>query len=279
MREVLVAVFDTPARTEQAESALQAADIPSSSMRRYHQGDTTIPGASRVGGEPSDRSEPAGGFWAWLTGQESDTSDWRDPAYEQDESLYDRTVAGGNTAIAVYVEQSEADHVMKLLADQHPVALQDSGAETGTAPAARATGAAPAAIETTGARTTSEQAEQTIPLAEEQVEVGKRRVEEPVRVRRYVVERPVERQVTLRDEKVEIERRKPATGTATGDGAFEERIVEVHEAHERPDVQKTAQVTEEAVIRKDVTEHAETVRDTVRKEQVEIDRPAGNAKR
>jgi stress response protein YsnF len=90
-------------------------------------------------------------------------------------------------------------------------------------------------------------------------------------VRRFVVERPVEQQVNLRDERVEIERR-PAQGTMVGDRAFEERTVEVRESHEVPTVNKTAKVTEEAVVRREGTERTETVRDTVRKEEIEVDR-------
>jgi uncharacterized protein (TIGR02271 family) len=115
------------------------------------------------------------------------------------------------------------------------------------------------------------QHDETIPLAEEQVQVGKARLERPVHVRRFVVERPVEQQVNLRDERVEIERR-PAQGTTVGDRAFEERTVEVRESHEVPMVNKTAKVTEEAVVRREGTERTETVRDTVRKEEIEVDR-------
>jgi uncharacterized protein (TIGR02271 family) len=113
--------------------------------------------------------------------------------------------------------------------------------------------------------------DETIPLAEEQVQVGKERVERPVRVRRFVVERPVEQQVNLRDERVEIEHR-PAQGTPVGADAFEERTLEVHESHEIPMVNKTGKVTEEAVVRREGTERTETVRDTVRKEEIDVDR-------
>ena len=82
--------------------------------------------------------------------------------------------------------------------------------------------------------------DEVIPLAEEQVEIGKRRVDHATRIRRYVVETPVERQVTLRDETVEIERRRPVEGTSPGAGAFEERTVEVHTSSEQPEVTKTA---------------------------------------
>jgi uncharacterized protein (TIGR02271 family) len=87
-----------------------------------------------------------------------------------------------------------------------------------------------------------------------------------------VVERPVEQQVTLHDERVEIERRRPADQRAADAGAFEERVVEVHESTEEPVVNKTAAVAEEVVVRREATERRETVRDTVRKEDVEIDR-------
>ena len=112
--------------------------------------------------------------------------------------------------------------------------------------------------------------DEVIPLAEEQVEIGKRRVDHATRIRRYVVETPVERQVTLRDETVEIERRRPVEGTSPGTGAFEERTVEVHTSSEQPEVTKTANIAEEVVVRKTVTEHPETIRETVRKEQVEV---------
>ena len=47
-------------------------------------------------------------------------------------------------------------------------------------------------------------------LSEEQVTIGKRMVDRgTTRVRRYVVERPVDEQVTLRGERVTVERRRP----------------------------------------------------------------------
>jgi uncharacterized protein (TIGR02271 family) len=92
-----------------------------------------------------------------------------------------------------------------------------------------------------------------------------------VRVRRFVVERPVAQQVSLRDERVGIERR-PAQGRTVGDHPFEERTIEVRESHEVPTVNKTARVSEDVVVRREATERTETVRDRVRKEEVEVDR-------
>jgi stress response protein YsnF len=52
-------------------------------------------------------------------------------------------------------------------------------------------------------------------------------------------------------------------------------VIEVRETAEEPVVSKTARVAEEVVVRKDVTEHTETVRDTVRREEVEVEKDGG----
>lgn len=115
--------------------------------------------------------------------------------------------------------------------------------------------------------------EQRIPVIEEQLNVGKRAVERgTVRVRSYMIETPVEEQVRLRDETVTVERRP--VDRPVGDlppEAFQERTIEVSEVDEEAVVQKTARVREEVVIRKEAEERAQTVSDTVRRTEVEID--------
>jgi len=112
-----------------------------------------------------------------------------------------------------------------------------------------------------------------IPIVEEQLNVGKRTVERgSVRVRSYVIETPVEEQVRLRDESVVVERRAVdrEVGEVPAD-AFRERTIEVTETDEEAVVQKTAHIREEVVIRKESEERAQTVSDTVRRTEVEID--------
>ena len=107
--------------------------------------------------------------------------------------------------------------------------------------------------------------------------VGKREVERGgVRVRSYVVETPVEESVRLRDETINVERRRvdrPASDI-TAD-AFRERTIELTETDEEAVVAKTARVTEEVVISKDVTERTERVSDTVRRTEVDVENTAG----
>jgi stress response protein YsnF len=88
-------------------------------------------------------------------------------------------------------------------------------------------------------------------------------------VRRYVVESPVEQRVELYDEKVVVERRKPVTDANTGE-TLTEVTVEMIETSEVPVVAKGVKVREEVVVRRERTRRVETVRDTVRRDEIEI---------
>ena len=113
---------------------------------------------------------------------------------------------------------------------------------------------------------------EAIPVLEEELRVGKREVGRgSVRVRSYVVERPVEEQVELRQEHVTIERRPVDRDIAPGEAAFQERTIEAVERGEEAVVSKSARVIEEINVRKDVDRDVETVRDSIRKTEVEID--------
>jgi len=119
--------------------------------------------------------------------------------------------------------------------------------------------------------------QQHFDIVEEELHVGKREVETGgVRVRSYITSKPVEEQVRLRSERVNIERRpvdRPATEVDID--AFREGTIEVTERHEEPVISKQARVIEEVVISKDVEEHTETVRDTVRRTDVEVEEMSG----
>ncbi|HEV2861250.1 MAG TPA: YsnF/AvaK domain-containing protein [Pyrinomonadaceae bacterium] len=115
--------------------------------------------------------------------------------------------------------------------------------------------------------------EVAIPVVAEELEVGKREVERGgVRVQKRVSETPVEEDVTLREEHVNVNRR-PADYTFHGadSEAFQESVVEIREAYEELVLNKKARVVEEVVINKDVAEHTEKVRETLRKTEVEVE--------
>ena len=105
------------------------------------------------------------------------------------------------------------------------------------------------------------------------MQVGKREVESGgVRVRSHVVERPVEESVRLREERVSVERR-PVNRAVDDDylNAFREGAIEVSEKSEVAVVSKQARVVEEVVVNKEVGERTETVTDTVRRTDVEVE--------
>ena len=114
---------------------------------------------------------------------------------------------------------------------------------------------------------------ETIKVMEERLRVGKREVAGgAVRVRSYVVERPVEEQVRLHEERVSVERRpvdRPVTGTEAS--AFQERTIEARAMSEEAVVGKEARVVEEIGIRKEATDRTETIRDTVRSTKVDVE--------
>jgi uncharacterized protein (TIGR02271 family) len=117
--------------------------------------------------------------------------------------------------------------------------------------------------------------DEVIPIAEEELHVGKRQVGHGrVRIQSRLVERPVQEQVSLREEHVAVERR-PVSGTTQAgtlsSDAFQERTIEVEERGEEAVVSKEARVVEEVVVRKDVEQHTETVSETVRRTEVDVE--------
>ena len=111
-------------------------------------------------------------------------------------------------------------------------------------------------------------------LVEEQLEVGKRKVVRGgVRVSSRVVERPVEEKVRLREEHVEAgrERVDRRLSPEEAEAAFKERTVEMTETAEEAEVAKEARVVEQVSLAKRAEEHTETVRDKVRRTEVEVE--------
>ena len=111
-----------------------------------------------------------------------------------------------------------------------------------------------------------------VPVGEERLNVATRVVQgETTRVRRRVVEQPVEQEVLLRDEKVIVERRPlPAGAAAKGAKVLSETVVEMSNSSQVPTVWKSVHVGEEVVLRRQVTERTERVRETLRRDVVDV---------
>lgn len=148
---------------------------------------------------------------------------------------------------------------------------------TTTTTQADVSGAAATAAVGTEHTSATHEGEMAIPVIEEEIRIGKRAVETGgVRVSTHVEERPVEESVTLHEERVHVERRAVNEPVAAGNvEAFKEGVVEVSLMGEEVVAQKQARVVEEVVINKETIEHQETVRDTVRRTDVEVEQIDG----
>jgi stress response protein YsnF len=115
--------------------------------------------------------------------------------------------------------------------------------------------------------------EQVIGVGEEVLNVGTRMVAgKTTRVRRVVVQAPVQQDVTLHTETVVLERRKPIS--SNGNEVLTEVTVEMSDFNEVPVISKAVHLVEEVLLRKEVTARTETIHDTVRRDELEIEQPS-----
>ncbi len=248
--ENVVAVYDSAAHAEAAVHDLHAANVPAGAITSH---------AATAGTAGAPAREP--GFWGKLLGGEPD----------HDTSVYDRSLDCGSTIVTVRAPAEHVESVSRILEMHEPIDINQRATGYG---ATATTAMAPVSVGTTTGRDSIPGGEgEAIALSEEQLAVGKRQVNRgSTRVHRYVVETPVEQDVTLHSEHVSIERRPASADAQVTGAAFTDRVVEVNETAEEVVVGKTARVKEEVVIRKDVADRVETIHDTVRREDVEITR-------
>ncbi|MBQ0819810.1 YsnF/AvaK domain-containing protein [Microvirga sp. HBU67558] len=202
-----------------------------------------------------------------------------------DAYAYAEGVRRGNSLVAVECGDGETDRVVSILdsedvldLDERQAAWRSEGWQGYDASGAGSTGGLAGASDMSRTRTgTADTAgrDEVIPVAEEELHVGKREVNRGrVRLHSRVIERPVQEQVTLREERVAVERRPVSgatqAGTIAGD-PFQERTIEVEERAEEAVVSKEARVVEEVVVRKQADQRTETISDTVRKTEVDVE--------
>ena len=293
---MVTALFDSRTAAENAIRRLVNAGVP-------HDRIGLMPGdeseASDEAGA-SSRPEPRG-FWGSL-------GDWLLP--DEDRHLYAEGLSRGGYLISVATGDEHYARVMAILDSEDAIDIDERaeswrsegwagwsgtaagastevGSATSVSPvfaSARAEDldaeavASPRKTGLAGAETSlSDRGEQVLPVVEERLRVGKRDVSHGrVRVRSYVVETPVEEQVTLSKERIAVERRPADRAVSDADQAFQERIIEAEERGEEAVASKEVRITEEVVVRKEAEERTETVSDTVRQTKVEGEDERGN---
>ena len=284
----LTAFFDSRADAEEAVTRLRALGLGDSEIR--------MTGGDEYAGR--SYSDTDRGFWESI-------SDFFFPP--EDQATYAEGLRRGGYLVTVRdIPEARYDQVLDILDDEGSVDLEAraeswrsegwTGAPTVTGGAAYAAGSEggvadvsdtaslgepPRAAHGGGtmssaagdASRTSELGDtEVIPVVREQLRVGKRDVDlGRVRVRSYVVEQPVSEDVTLHEERVEIERRPVDRAPGTAEAAFTDRTIEAEERAEEAVVSKEARVVEEIALRRQAEERTETVSDTVRRTEVEVE--------
>ncbi|RNI22006.1 DUF2382 domain-containing protein [Rufibacter latericius] len=112
----------------------------------------------------------------------------------------------------------------------------------------------------------------SIPVIEEQLQVGKQEVETGRTRVHQIVERPIGENVRLREERIQMERvpvDRPAAGADFA--SFQEGSFELKEYAEVPVISKEAHVVEEITIGKDVEVREELIQETVKKTEIQVE--------
>lgn len=278
MTRTVTALFDQRSDAEAAEARLKAANVDASHI---HIHDKTSSGFHATG--HSSTTEP--GMWASIKN-----------AFlpDEDRHTYEEGLRRGGFLLTADVDEEHVDAVVRVLEEADTVDIDDragewrsngwdyahaaaTGAVAGSAYATEAPYAGKKGyVAETAVRGTDVEGEQSIPIVEEQLVVGKREVDRGgARVRSYVTEIPVHEQVRLRDEKINVQRRAVDRPLTDADDAFRERTINVTATGEEAVVGKTARVVEEVVVSKTAGSHVEEIDDTVRRTEVEIDEDKG----
>src|SRR5581483_1869258 len=240
----VIGVFRDGQTARRAAEALRSAGFRSESTH----GLGTEGSAYASGGEAhsGDRGGIAG-FFRRFFGADIDEGESR---------RYEEVVQRGNSLVTVDTDDSQADRVVDIMNQYGAIDIEHDRPM-------------PCQAE----RVSLEHGEKSIPVVEEELQVGKRLVRRGgVRIYSRVVERPVEEEVTLREEHIDVERRPADRPVSAADTAnLRDQTIEVAEMAEEPVVSKRARVVEEIFVGKETTERRETIRDQVRRTDVTVE--------
>jgi uncharacterized protein (TIGR02271 family) len=280
MTHTIIGVFDSFQQAQSAKSRLEAEGVAPADMAvhaRDNASSAYAPTDTDVAAAPA--SAPA----ADVTGQEHEGALGRiehffkrlfgDDNRPEEAGHYQEAVRRGGALLSVEVnDESAVERVREALYGAGAVDIDSRVAQWRNAGYTGYDRNSPAYTEEEVAAE-----RKAFPVVEESLEVGKREVSTGgVRVYSRITETPVSEAVNLREEHATIERRavdRPATAADLTEGS-----VEVRETAEQAVVAKSARVVEEVVVGKESSSRTETVNDTVRGTEVEVERVEGTDK-
>jgi uncharacterized protein (TIGR02271 family) len=268
-QEKIVTLFDSAIQAEAAKRNLVKAG--------FSDRDISLISGERLQQEGQSIRHPS--LWQRLFGHDVD---------KDEADVYTRAMDKGGVVLTIRTEEEKLARAMTILhshdAVDVPSRMQSSVGNGTTAPGINPTAGKQFAGETNDrpaeplrtSLTGDESEADILRLAEEQVEVGKRLVSEgSTRVRRYTVTDTVSEDISLHEQHADIFRRSVNEPALAGEVDWSEKTVEVAETHEQPVINKTTHVKEEVVVRTDGSDRTETINDTVRRQEVDIDHARG----
>ena len=248
--EKVVSVYDSMDKAKSALNVLKSSGVDTS--------DVSLLDRNTLG---TGVDQQHVGLWRRLFGEN---------VWEHEAAVYGDTLRRGGAVLAVRGPKERVAKIMAILDAHDPVDVHEHAAKIGTdVPIeAKALVTAPGTAATTGAGK-----QEVLRLAEEQMNVGKRLFETgTTRIRRFVTERPVEAQVNLHEEHAKVVRRAISDPNYIADIDWSDKEYTVTETEERPVVSKTSRVVEEIAVGREGSDRTETVRDTVRRQQADVEK-------
>lgn len=267
MSQVLVGVFDSFEQADQALEQLTQTGIPRSSMEVHANSRTGDELAANTadGEQTAPVKESAaykiGHFFGHLFGG------GEAPA---EVGHYQEAVRRGGAVLTVtVVDEAQMISARSALHEAGAVDIEERVAQWKNS---GYQGYDPSAVQYSAEETAAER--QSFAVVRESLEVGKREVQTGgVRVYSRATETPVSEAVTLREEHATIERH-PVDRIATAED-LKAASVEVRETAEHAVVAKTAHVVEEVTVGKEASERTETINETLKGTEVEVERVEG----
>ena len=274
--KTVVGLFNTTAEAQQVKQALVAQGYSSSDINvhandaydeegegtGYNESTGSTLGANTTSPDVAEGGVGIGhrisSFFSSLTGGDDDAHGY-----------YAQGVNQGGALLSIKADDDKANSVAALLR-QHGARDIEGGTRSASYE------------ETTdkyrGTDTSSVAGQTAIPVVEEELVVGKREVDlGGVRVYSHIVERPVSADVSLHNESIDIGRRtvnRPATAADFQTGSMP---IELRATGEEAVVGKTARVVEEVTVGKQGSDRTETINDSVRKTEVDVEELPGTA--
>jgi uncharacterized protein (TIGR02271 family) len=242
----LVAVFRTDAEARSAADDLRANGFDTHDIFITAENDAAVTDA---GAGAHEYRHHEGGIKGWFHSVFGENHDQVEETHNYEDAIHT-----GNVLLSLETNEDNIDLAADILNRHAPVNVHRD-VEQGRTSTAKETG------------------QGAIPVVREELQVGKRAIlRGGVRVYSRLSERPVEETIALREEHVRVDRTPVNRAVTDADlRRGEQQVLEVKEYTEEPVVSKTARVVEEVRVRKEASERNQTIRDTVRQTDVQVE--------